>query len=79
MSAALSRPAAGETGERGSGLAVGDLVRTGRNFYPHYRVIALTDDRAWVRDVNYRTDHIVPIDRCSRIPDGASAPARRSS
>jgi hypothetical protein len=54
-------------GEMPAPVAVGDLVRTGENFHPHYNVIALTDDRAWVRDTQHGTDHVVPIDRCRRI------------
>ena len=49
---------------------VGDLVRTGENFHPHFHVIALTEDRAWIRDTQHGTDHIVPIDRCRTVPRG---------
>jgi hypothetical protein len=48
-------------------VTVGDVVRTGENFHPHYRVIALTEDRAWIRDTQHGTDHIVPLHRCNRI------------
>lgn len=48
-------------------VEVGDLVRTGCNFRPHYHVIALTEDRAWIRDIQHGTDHIVPLDRCTRV------------
>ena len=48
-------------------VAVGDVIRTGENFHPHYRVIALTEDRAWVRDTQHGTDHIITLDRCNRI------------
>lgn len=48
-------------------LQVGDIVRTGENLHPHFRVIAVSEDRAWVRDSQYGTDHIVPVDRCNRI------------
>ena len=48
-------------------VAVGDLIRTGENLRPHYHVIAVTQDRAWVRDTQHGADHIVPIDRCRRI------------
>jgi hypothetical protein len=52
---------------RGGPIAVGDLVRTGENLHPHYEVIATSGDRAWVRDAQYGTDHVVPITRCARI------------
>jgi hypothetical protein len=29
---------------------IGDLVRTGETFHPHDHVIAVTQDRAWIRD-----------------------------
>lgn len=48
-------------------VSVGDVIRTGENFHPHYEVIAMTEDRAWIRDTQHGTDHVVPIDRCQRI------------
>jgi hypothetical protein len=42
-------------------LSVGDVVRTGDNLYPQYEVVAISGDRAWIRDIQYRTDNIVPI------------------
>jgi hypothetical protein len=48
-------------------IDVGDLVRTGENLYPHYEVIAVSEDRAWVRDIQYGTDQIVPVERCNMI------------
>jgi len=48
-------------------VAIGDLVRTGDNIHPQFHVIALTDDRAWIRDTQHGADHIVPIHRCRRI------------
>ena len=48
-------------------VGVGDLVQTGGNLYPRYHVIAVAADRAWLRDVQYGEDHIVPIDRCQKI------------
>jgi hypothetical protein len=57
----------GLLGEATASVAVGDVIRTGENFHPHYRVIALAEDRAWIRDTQHGTDHIVPLDRCNRI------------
>lgn len=54
-------------GEATLHVAVGDLVRAGENFHRHYRVIALTEDRAWIRDTQHGTDHIVSVDRCRKI------------
>ena len=55
------------SGESVQHVTVGDLVRTGENFHPHYHVVAVTEDRVWIRDTQYGSDHIVPIDRCRRI------------
>ena len=59
-------------------VAPGDLVRTGKNFHPHYHVIALAEDRAWIRDVQYGTDHIVPVPHRG-APNVRQAPAAEGS
>ena len=43
------------------------MIRTGHNCHPLYRVIAVTADRAWIRDIQHGTDHVIPIDGCTRI------------
>ena len=48
-------------------IAVGDLVRTGPNLYPHYEVIAVHGDKAWVRNVQTGADHLAMISRCRKI------------
>jgi hypothetical protein len=48
-------------------ISVGDIVRSGDNRYPHYHVIATNGDRAWVRDVQYGTDHVVGIESVHRV------------
>jgi hypothetical protein len=48
-------------------ISVGDMIGTGENFHPHYHVIAVTEDRAWIRDTQHGTDHIIPIDRCRKV------------
>ena len=48
-------------------ISVGDMIRSWANFHPHYHVIAVSEDRAWIRDTQHATDHIVPIDRCGKI------------
>ena len=45
----------------------GDVVRRSMNRYPHYRVIAVSDGRAWVRDVQYGTDAVVPLEDFRRV------------
>jgi len=54
-------------GEDTAHVAVGDVIRTGENRHPHYQIIAMSENRAWIRDIQNRTDHIVPIDRCRQI------------
>ena len=48
-------------------ISVGDIVRAGANLYPHFRVIAVSGERAWVRDVQSGTDHIVATNRFHRL------------
>ena len=48
-------------------IAAGDIVQTSANCYPRYRVVAVAADRAWLRDTQHATDHIVPVDRCRKI------------
>lgn len=54
-------------------IEAGDLIRTGSNSHPHYRVIAVSEDRAWIRDVQHGTDHVVRTTRCQRIDGSARA------
>ena len=46
---------------------VGDVVRTGDNLDPRYEIIALSGDKAWVRDVQYGTDQVIPLDGMHKI------------
>jgi len=45
----------------------GDLVRTGANFFPHFEVVAVHGDKAWVRDVQNGADHLALLTRCRKI------------
>lgn len=45
----------------------GDLVRTGPNLYPHYTVVAVSGDKAWVRNVQNGADHLALLSRCRKI------------
>ena len=67
MSVLAWRSPADLRGEATSHVSAGDLVRMGENFHPHYHVIAMTEDRAWIRDTQHGTDHVVPVDRCRKI------------
>ena len=48
-------------------ILAGDLVRTGANAFPHFRVIAVHGDKAWVRDVQYGSDGITSLTLCRKI------------
>lgn len=48
-------------------IQAGDLVRTGPNLYPHFEVLAVHDDKAWVRNVQNGADHLALISRCRKI------------
>jgi hypothetical protein len=47
----------------------GDLVRAGPNFFPHFEVIAVSADKAWVRDVQTGADHLALLSRCRRLQE----------
>ena len=55
--------------ERGydEAIEVGDLVRTGPNHHPHFTVIAVDGDKAWVRNVLNGGDSLALVSRCRRI------------
>ena len=48
-------------------IAVGDIVRTGANLYPHFEVLAVHGDKAWVRNAANGADHLALLSRCRRI------------
>lgn len=77
MSALLWRSPTNLLGEGTPRPTVGDLVRTGENFHPHYQVIALSEERAWIRDTQHGTDHVVPLDRCCKVIDRCSRAPHR--
>ena len=49
-------------------IRAGDIVRSGPNFYPHFEVIAVSGDKAWVRDVQNGADHLALLARCRKLP-----------
>lgn len=56
-------------------ISVGDLVRTGENFHPHFTVIAVSGDKAWVRNVQNGVDSLAQLDRCRKIGQASSGVA----
>ncbi|HEY0052061.1 MAG TPA: hypothetical protein VGB49_01470 [Caulobacteraceae bacterium] len=55
------------TREHDEDIRVGDLVRTGPNAFPHFTVIAVAGDTAWVRDVQNGADGLTALARCHKI------------
>jgi hypothetical protein len=55
--------------ERGyeESIHVGDLVRTGPNLFPHFTVIAVDGDQAWIRNTDNGVDGITSLTRCRKI------------
>jgi hypothetical protein len=51
------------SGEAGR-VAAGDFVRTSDNYYPHFAVIAIHGDKAWLRNVETGQDTLAPLERC---------------
>ena len=48
-------------------ISVGDLVRTGPNLYPHFEVLAVHGEKAWVRNTDNGSDHLAIMSRCRKI------------
>lgn len=45
-------------------VRVGDIVKTGPNDYPRFKVVALDSGRAWLRNVVSGDDAVVSLDEC---------------
>ena len=45
----------------------GDVVRTGPNLFPHYEVVAVHGEKAWVRNVQDGADYLALLSRCRKI------------
>lgn len=58
--------------EHDEDIRVGDLVRTSENHFPHFTVVALAGETAWVRDIQSGADGLTAVNRCRRI-NGAPA------
>jgi hypothetical protein len=59
----------GITHERGfeQEIRPGDIVATGANHFPHFEVLAVNGDKAWVRNVQNGADHLALLERCRRL------------
>jgi hypothetical protein len=56
-------------------ILAGDLVRTGPNAFPYFKVIAVYGDKVWVRDVQYGSDGITRLAVCRKINGPVTAEA----
>lgn len=45
----------------------GDVVRTGPNRFPSYRVVAVSGDRVWLRNLTSGADAVVDCARCEVV------------
>ena len=48
-------------------IQVGDLVQTGANPYPRFTVVAINDDKAWVRNSETGADGLTALSRCRKV------------
>lgn len=51
----------------GEAIAVGDVIRAGPNLYPHFHVVAVNGDMAWVRNVQSGLNALMPLSRCRKV------------
>jgi hypothetical protein len=52
----------------GGDILPGDVVRTSANYFPHFTVIAVDGDKAWLRNIQSGGDSLVALSRCRRVP-----------
>jgi hypothetical protein len=55
-------------------VGVGDIVKTGPNDYPRFKVIAIDGGRAWLRNVLTSDDAIVSLEECCWRVSGGGEP-----
>lgn len=48
-------------------ILAGDIVRSGPNLFPHFEVVAVHGDKAWVRNVQNGADHLALLARCRKV------------
>jgi hypothetical protein len=55
-------------------VRAGDIVKTGRNDYPRFKVIAVDSGRAWLRNVISGDDAVVSLEDCCWRVNGGEQP-----
>jgi hypothetical protein len=53
-------------------IMVGDLVRTGENYHPHFAVIAVAGDKVWLRNVQNGADQLGLLSRCRKLDNAVA-------
>jgi hypothetical protein len=48
-------------------IAPGDLVATGPNLHPHHVVVAVSGDKAWIRNAQNGQDAVTNVNRCRKV------------
>lgn len=48
-------------------VRVGDHVSTGPNDFPRYEIVAVSGDKAWVRNLQNGSDHLALTARCRKL------------
>lgn len=57
-------------------VAVGDHVSTGPNLFPHFVIVAIDGELAWVRDTATGVNAFAAVARCRPLPSNDNqAPA----
>jgi hypothetical protein len=57
----------GDTHPTPEAILAGDVVRTGPNQHPQWRVIAVDGEKAWLRDLQTHADGVTDVHRCRKV------------
>lgn len=63
---AISNSDLHETREAQQAILAGDVVHTGPNHHPQWRVIAIDGEKAWLRNVQTHADGVAELRRCRK-------------
>jgi hypothetical protein len=59
--------------EHDEDIQAGDIVRTGENLHPHFTVVAISGDKAWLRNLQSGADSLGLLSRCRKIETATPA------
>lgn len=57
----------GDAHQAPEAILAGDVVRTGPNQHPQWRVIAVDGEMAWLRNVQTHADGVTEVRRCRKV------------